>query len=389
MSNKITLLVFGLCMFVGTSIFAQNSVFDQINKKAPAYKAQKKTVYDVGNDQAQTAPDDITALPLDAVVLWGGPGDPDGEFDGGLNNWTTTGIGGNMTMALWEWDAEGDASTGAYWGSLGPIQSPSADNGAAVFNSDFLDNNGIPGNFENGPSPAPHNSELISPVIDLTGQTNVALSFFSYYRNFQSDVFVSYSNDAGATWSENIQLHGDIPVNERTFPGEEMLVYLPGSGGTNQFQFKFIFAGDYYFWIVDDVAVIEQPRHDLVLEDFFYTPFSYAQPKGQIDYDEFVFSFFVSNPGADAQTNVNLRIQIFDPSDNMIHEDALVLDVLAPGIADSAFTLDGTYFPADLNFGEYRLEYTISADSTDQWDRDNALGKPFRVTDNLYQVRMI
>lgn len=386
MSNKITLFAFGLCMFAMTATFAQTKQLESPNRLVPAFKSIEKTVYDTGNDQMHTIPDGGNGLPIDAVVLWGGPGDANGEFDGGLNDWTTAGTGGNASDALWYWDQQGDANTGAYWGGLGPIVSPSVSNGAMVFNSDYLDNGGTPGNFGNGPSPTPHNSELISPAIDLTGQSNVALSFFSYYRNFQSSVFVAYSNDNGDTWSENIQLHADIPVNERTPAGQEMLVYLPGSGNTDQFKVKFIFSGDYYFWIVDDVAIIEQPRNDIRVESIFYTPSSYGQPQVHIDSDEFFFQMNISNYGSAAQTNVQLAAKIFNSANNLIHEEYFVIDELAPNIIDSTFEFDNTYFPAGLAVGVYTMEYSVTSDSTDQWEIDNDESTIFRVTSNIFQA---
>ena len=86
-----------------------------------------------------------TATFAQVVTLWGGKGTKDGEFDGGLNNWTTKGVESDdpskSAAAVWEWDAAGSAAKGAY--SKGQsISSSSKANGAAVFNSDFYGKKG-------------------------------------------------------------------------------------------------------------------------------------------------------------------------------------------------------------------------------------------------------
>ena len=385
--NRITLMIACLSLlFVNFGYSQIQPSKNSITKRVPAQYTTQKTL---PAPSATTLAKDIDGgnlLPLDAVVLWGGPGDPDGEFADSLNNWTTQGIGQDTSDALWFWDADGDASDGAYWGGLTAINSPSVSNGAAVFDSDFLDNNGVAGNFGNGPSPAPHTSELISPTIDLTGHPDVALNFYSYYRNFQSEVFVSYSRDDGVTWEPLIQVHGEVPVNETTANAEEMLIYLNGAGDTDKFKFKFVFDGEYYYWIIDDVAIIERPKHDLILESIFYTPLSYGQPQGHIDTDEFLFSIDVSNPGSVTQTNVQFDAVILDPGGIELFNETIVIDELAPGATDSNMVLDETYFPANLDVGVYQMRYFLSADSTDQFEQDNFESAIFEVTTNVFQA---
>ncbi len=386
MINKITSLIFCLCLLFMNGIFSQTQP-DYPDKEVAAYKTLEKVTPGTLTTHTVDDDDDNDFLPLDAVVIWGGPGDANGEFDGGLNDWTTTGFSkiDDDLEALWKWEADGDAAEGNFYTGLPPIASPSVANGAAVFDSDFLDNNGMDNNFGNGPAPGPQYSELISPTIDLTNHTDVALSFFSFYRNFNTDVYVSFSNDDGASWSENIELFARTGGNELIQPDTESLIYLDGSGGTDQFKFKFIWDGNYYFWIIDDVAIIERPHHDLVLDGVFYTPLTYGQPEGQIDSDEFFFDFYISNRGAAAQTNVQMTAQIFDSNDNMIWENTTVVDEIPARITDS-IELDSTFLPVGLDIGEYRMEYFISADSTDQWERDNDKNTLFAVTNSVFQA---
>ena len=52
-------------------------------------------------------------------VIWGGPGDPNGEFDGGLNDWTAISVSPN-DQALWYWNDDGDTD-GAYESVNAPL----------------------------------------------------------------------------------------------------------------------------------------------------------------------------------------------------------------------------------------------------------------------------
>ena len=75
----------------------------------------------------------------------------------------------------------GPASTGQL-----PIQSTTAANGFVVFDSDFLDNAGIAGNFcgTGSIACAPHVANLETGVINLLGHPTVDLLFTQYYRRF-------------------------------------------------------------------------------------------------------------------------------------------------------------------------------------------------------------
>lgn len=320
-------------------------------------------------------------LPTNAKILWGGPDDPNGEFDGGLNDWTTSGMDANSVNTPWTWEADADVAEGAFAPDA-PIASPSADNGAAAFNSDFYDNDGIQTNQGGGSNPSPHFADLISPIIDLDNKDDIAISFYTYYRNFQNTVSLSYSNDGGVTWSESIPVHDakEAPTNVNAI-NTRKLIYLPDAGDTEEFQFKFTFAGEYYFWMIDDVAIIERPANDLQINSFFYTPASFSQPDAHIDADVFEFSMNVTNAGKLAQTNVTLGAQVRDMDLNILYENSIDVDEIAVGITDSVFQIPSEFDPAMLDQEDYLITYTVEADSIDQWADDNLDGAAFTVSD--------
>lgn len=389
-----TLILASLCLFFTNSAMAQNATLPTVDaaELAPSQSLQNVTT---AVDQLKTTTGAVTsALPEDAVVLWGGAGDANGEFDGGLNDWTTEGFIPATTTpepgSLWTYEADADINEGAFamtGAANNPMSSPSADNGAAAFNSDFYDNDGDDTNFGMGMLPGPHLSHLISPVIDMTDNTELAVSFFSFRRRFLSRATISYSNDGGTTWSEAIDVYNDDRETRTNGPvlDSEQLVYLPGAGGTDEFQFRFTFDGNYYFWMIDDVALIEAPRNDVKIESFFYTPAAYAQPLRHIDKDTFGFSVKIRNQGTVAQTNVALGAQVRNSDLSIIYETEIILDEFPVGATDSV-TIPGTYIPDNLGEGEYLLTYTVEADSVDQWDVDNTEGDGFAVTELIFSA---
>jgi len=201
-----------------------------------------------------------TTFAQDGELVWGGPGNPNSEFDGGLNDWTTVGV--TDDDAIWVWEEDGRADNGAYSNTTA-INSPSAANGAMVFDSDFYDNAGVQGDFGLGVAPAPATGELISPIMDLSGVGAVSLKFNEYHRNFSSFNQVAYSMDGGVTWSDPIQTNSDVPTNEATSTSAVQIVSLFGATGTAEFRVKFIMDGNYYFWIVDDVQILTRARNDM------------------------------------------------------------------------------------------------------------------------------
>ena len=220
----------------------------------------------------------MSILTLNAQNLWGVDASIDvanAEFQNAftetgtasnysINNWTALSISESSTAvtpgnAFWTRNTLG-YSQGGYASNATPINSPSQVNGVAIFDSDFLDNNGIAGAFGSGSSPAAHQGELISPRIDLTGNTNVplAVKFFSFYRNFKiSELSVSFSSDDGVTWGNAIDytaLQADLTEGfiNAVLPSNS----TQGVSNLTQCRIKFTFSGQYYFAIIDDITIV-------------------------------------------------------------------------------------------------------------------------------------
>jgi len=313
----------------------------------------------------------------DGELVWGGPGVPDSEFDGGLNNWTTVGV--TNENAVWVWEEDGRADMGAYSNTTA-INSPSASNGAMVFDSDFYDNAGVQGDFGLGIAPAPATGELISPVMDLSDVGAVSLKFNEYHRNFQSSNQVAYSMDGGVTWSDPIQTNSDVPTNEATSTSAVQIVSLFGATGTAEFRVKFIMDGNYYFWIVDDVQILTRQRNDMQVNTNFYAiaP-SYQTPASQVD--EFGFLVDITNLGGIDQTNVVVNMNITDPSGASIYSEDNEYGTVGDSLVENSSFGD---FTPPAVAGTYEGTYSISADAEDVDPSNNAITFDFIVTDSVY-----
>lgn len=133
-------------------------------------------------------------------------------------------------------------------------------NGAALFDSDFLDNGGTQGAFGTGTCPSPHRGELHSPSIDLTGYTDSLLEakFYLYYRNFQiNEISIGFSSNGGSSWTDFSFSQG-VSINA-TFNPAYVTVPLNGvTAGVSDLsncKLRLNFDGDYYFVMIDDLSL--------------------------------------------------------------------------------------------------------------------------------------
>jgi len=156
---------------------------------------------------------------------------------------------------------------GAYYNSANFLGSTSVADGAALFDSDYLDDpnggNGL------GTSPAFHEGLLVSPKMDLSATTDSSLnvSFHSLYQDFfVYNLSVGLSLDNGVTWEDKDYraYQGSLSDGRVTVP---FIDVLKGATSLNSCRLRFRFNGNYYFAMVDDVTITTMPQFDLALTD--------------------------------------------------------------------------------------------------------------------------
>lgn len=324
--------------------------------------------------------------------------------DGSNGVWTNTGV---PSTAKWEYrgtsttPSNTTGSRGAYNNGRPPIKSVTASNGFFIFDSDYLDNGGVPGSFGTGSSPSPHTGYLTSPTINLSSYPNVIIQLTSYYRRFQSDMYIEFSTDGGATWGNPIHVYGEFNVatNAQTDSSHVTTHYVPTAvGGNANVKFRLKFDGTdnsnpngsgYYFWMVDDIYVIEAPENDLATQTIYFNGvadstsgrYHYARiPKRQAEFDTVRLGASVQNLGTKVQPNVKVGVKIDAPAGSTISSTSSIAS-LAPNALDSIDA--GMYIPK-VGEGLYTYNFYPISDSNEDNTPNDTTKFNFRVTSNTY-----
>ncbi len=339
----------------------------------------------------------VGAFQLNAQnIVFGGAGDPNGEFDGGLNDWKTIGLGtcaldSNDNNAAWIWSEDGTMSQGAFWGARTPIVSPSVANGAAGFNSDFYDNTGN-GTFGAGLCPAPHVGVLETPVIDCSSLNDgVFLWFYQYWREFFAEAEIHVSNNGGMTFDNIYIVNEDIEVNQES-RNTVVLDITDAAAGASEVVIRFVFDGTlcnangcgYYYWLIDDVEVSDRNSLAnslaLVQDDNSFQPFfpflNTQAPSCITAKDTFGFSAGVtvavpaSGLQVDDVTNavISAVVEQLNPLNGAVEDTLFSVDTLVGTVSlgDTIFTnFGGALWAPEVGEGRYRVRYRVSCDQDD------------------------
>ena len=296
------------------------------------------------------------------------------------------------TDAVWEYrgtvtnPSNTVGSRGAYMSNQTPMSSATASNGFVIFDSDFLDNAGVAGNFGNGIAAAPHLAELITDMIDLTQHSIIDLSFTQYYRRFAGPAgsqavpatYVDFSVDGGATFPYSVTLNSSVAVNSSTATNDVVNI-IAGSyiGGQDSVKIRFRFDGDYYFWCIDDIQIVGTPANRMSFtewqgapaQDIIYGPSTTGSARmGHMTLKQargISFDANAVNSGTAAQSNVKLSVKVLDELGTVIQTvTSATKSVLNAG--DTATFNDlNTYATAwtpSAN-AEYQLVYNLLSDS--------------------------
>lgn len=329
------------------------------------------------------------------VYIFGGPGNADSEFAGGLNGWTApAGKAGtpssNNNAARWTYTANG-RSQGAYWGDRTGINSPSKANGAMIFDSDFLDNGGRTGveNLGTGTAPSPQTASLISPAFNCTGRATVFVRFNQYVRNFDGLYTLDVSTDGGVTWVlDTINEDFDNLGDESDEDDVQIVDISKAAANKANVRIRFTFSGDYYFWMIDDVYIIEQPDYDLKTTTYFF-PLNYATPVSQIVTDTSTFRLDFVNHGSQALSDIQVSVKINKIDENgigeLMYQDSTSVVNIGAGDNEVSIDLPGTLVPNQFTVGFYRLLYEAKVRGQQDYNlKDNTRSVIFRVSEQTF-----
>ncbi len=267
-------------------------------------------------------------------------------------------------------------SSGAY--EIGTIESTSAANGFALFDSDLLC-----GGSQNA-------WIQTADPINLSGYPGVVLQFEQYYREFQGMCYVETSINGGTDW-QTIQIN-DIGGNSTTDNPQLLSVNLSSAIGNQSALIRFRYEGGCdYAWMIDDVAIITLPEHELIMDYGYTAQFGGGYEYGRVPASQMPTTMdagaAVINFGALDQTNVSVSVSVRDESDMEVASGTSAVVALMVNGDTAAFETPLTFSPA-LAMGTYTAYFTMTSDQIgmDENVNDNARNRYFAVSSDLYSL---
>ncbi len=359
--KKLSLLL--MVVFVASMSFGQNMM------------VKKDRSFPVKSDkQEQTK---------DLEVIW------ENDFSNAAE-WVTEYLPDNPNDGPWVIGTAGPA--GFYSAGMGAINSTTAANGFAMYDSDGI-----------GVSETTQDSKLTyTGSINCTGYTNVGVQFESYYRKYHGTPYLEVSVNGGTTWTQ-FEVHSDLTVNQASANPSIQIVNISAVAANQpEVKIRFRYVGEWdYAWMVDDVQVFVAPDYDVSIVDvrinFFpqYINYGFSGFYGQIP------SFQMYEVGAPITfTGVvkNFGTQTVTPNFNAIVKDNTGSEVyaitatyegtLATEELDTINTDEPYFFfdPAsDQEYGIYTFELSTDVDgATDENPANNMVTYQTYLNPSMY-----
>ncbi|MCB9276938.1 MAG: hypothetical protein H6564_23095 [Lewinellaceae bacterium] len=343
----------------------------------------------------------------DILLSAGNPAKPEGtvwfeSFGDGMGEWESNPL--TLPDSNWQWRPGGDVSdalSANAFNGLIYIHSQTGNDGAMAFNADYYNTHG---QIPTGPIRY-YICELVSPHIDLSDvDTPVAVQFsqLAWLGNIapgapqtgQGAKFItsmSYSINGGQQWSEPINVNPYItPVTSSNggtlLPTSNTAYYaLPGAEGHPDVRIKFTWAADLYFWVLDDIAIVERPAPDMKANRNFFAVMPNAMtPLSQLEGEPLLAD--VVNNGGDTVQGVRLEAFVQRLADGAtVYQDTLFygslpVDSLVENVLFGQLLTPGSLTAA----GEYRGYYAVGHGQPDARPQDDTLKWRFIVTDTTF-----
>lgn len=247
------------------------------------------------------------------------------------------------------------------------ISSTSAANGYALFDS------GLPCGPDNG------YMATVAPI-DLSAEAHVQLQFEQFNRKFQGHTYVDVSSD-GSTWTPfevNVQLNvGQYTANAEVFHLD--ISSMAALQDSVWFRFRYVGNCD-YAWMVDDVALVQQPAHELQLVTAATTSWNYDT---NASFDSVYYSAMPNIEVRPRALNMTCFNAGYLPATNVIahittsdgYDQSQLLDTIAPG--DTAVWNAPLWTPQASSWFDFQeddryIYYDVLAEDTDMFTFDNA-----------------
>ncbi len=297
-----------------------------------------------------------------------------------LSNWTVGSTGATGTTAAnWQYTTTGPS--GLLTSGLGPIVSPTANNGWVIFDAEA--NGSL--NAQGGATGVVFDSyiQMANPV-NLSSHPSVAVTFTEYYYELNAAVYLEVSTN-GSTWN-TIQLHSSLNSNEATANDAVQYVDISATaGGASSVWVRLRYEGGGVFWQVDDFQIVEGVSYDLAVEELYhgdiFSGYEYsAIPASQVQ--EVNIAVIGGNVGSSAMTGVTYTYDISNSGGTVSSGSFPATNTtLSSGNLDTTVYATG-FIPSVVD--EYTITVSVAGDNTDGEPSDNSGSSTFFVTDDIY-----
>ncbi len=326
------------------------------------------------------------------VILW------QEDFANGIpSSWTNVEANG----ASWEYrgpNTTPDISVGSRGACtnnfLGePMNSTTQNNGYIIFDSNYWDNDSlpcIPANFGTGPVPGPHLAHLTTSSLDLSNVQFAALEWEQFLRFYQGNTRVEVSVNQ-SNWS--MLYTNNIPLAASTDNAENKRIYL-GSNicGNSDVRFRFVYEGLYYFWMLDDMQVVEVSANDLKINSTTYGDFDFVDPAHPTGFEWMEYSIYpapmsptlkfsaqIENWGGLAQTGCALNAQLYSDATNTLLYNGTTTDPITLPVGSTAEIRAGQFAMAQ-DTGNYSVYYRTLQNEMEASEVNNKDTAHFRIS---------
>ncbi len=320
----------------------------------------------------------VECLPTyDSDVFWGNV-KGQGDFNGGLNNWTIENLDTSLNSKVTWYHSETGYARTVRGFTDGNIKSKTQCNGTAVMDIEALQTGDNP-TFAQPYSR--YTSSLISPPIDCRGRKNVTLQFTMLHIRLNGNAQISFFD--GSNWSTPSIIATENAINTTGLP-ETVSYPVPQFAGKENCRVKFtVNNADFYNFVLDDVIMLDREVIDVrVSKNFFAVAPTIKVPKDQVS--EMVFLADVENLGNTEAKNTVLTVVIKDDAGNVLETLENNYGTIGGATSVENVPFSSTYFPPAV-VGKYTGSYTISSpDEPAVNNGNNVADFEFYVTDKTF-----
>ena len=312
----------------------------------------------------------------DTEAFWGNePGQ--GDFSGGLNDWTVESADTSLLKRNPWWYTPSGFPEDARGFSSNNIKSETQCNGAAVMDLVRLqreDNPTFVSPYFN------YVASIVSPSINCTGKNAVLLQFRMLHNRLNGEARISFWD--GNEWTEESVIPTDNSVNGSA-EGETVTMAVPQWADKADCKVKFTVDGDFYYFVLDDVRTYNKEIIDVrVNKNWYAVAPSLITPASQVS--EMPLMADIENIGNTLAADTKLDVFFFDGDNNVIDQKTKNFDAVEGSTLVENSPFDQGYTPPATP-GIYSGLYAISSvTETDTSFTNNTAPFYFIVSDTVF-----